>query len=95
MVLNNLDVRIYDNPGIGGIDLKLALQCRIKNVFINTGVYSVQASKPTHGSSGLVTPGNSNAALTLLRNVTVTGYGHRHGDGAVSGAPRKSVAIRL
>lgn len=74
VVLTNLDVRTYDNPGIGGIDLKLAMQCRIENVFVNTGIYNVQASKPAHRTSGLITPANSNAALTLLRNVTVTGY---------------------
>ena len=50
------------------------MQCRLENVFINTGVYSVQASTPTHGTSGLLTPANDNAALTILRNVVVTGY---------------------
>ncbi|HEY3322864.1 MAG TPA: glycosyl hydrolase family 28-related protein [Planctomycetota bacterium] len=74
VVIRNLDVRAYDNPGISGIDLYFAMQCRIENVFINTGVYSVQAAKPTHGTSGLITPTNNNAALTILRNVIVTGY---------------------
>jgi hypothetical protein len=74
VVLRNLDVRTYDNPAIGGIDLGYAVQCRIENVFVNTGVYNVQASKPTHGTKGLITPRNNNAALTILRNVAVTGY---------------------
>lgn len=74
VVVRNLDVRTYDNPGIGGIDLHFALQCRIENVFINTGVYNVQAAQPTHATKGLVTPANNNAALTILKNVTVTGY---------------------
>jgi hypothetical protein len=74
VVLRNLDVRTYDNPGIGGINLHFALQCRIENVFINTGIYNVQAAKPAHGTKGLVTPANNNAALTILKNVTVTGY---------------------
>lgn len=74
VVVRNLDVRTYDNPCIGGINLGHAMQCRIENVFINTGVYSVQASQPTHGAQGLVTPHNNNAALTILRNVAVTGY---------------------
>ena len=74
VVVRNLDVRTYDNPGVGGIDLYSAVQCRIENVFINTGAYSVQAAKPTHGTSGLITPANNNAALTILRNVVVTGY---------------------
>ncbi|MCX7006118.1 MAG: glycosyl hydrolase family 28-related protein [Kiritimatiellaeota bacterium] len=74
VVVRNLDVRTYDNPGIGGLDLHFALQCRIENVFVNTGVYNVQASEPTHATKGLVTPANNNAALTILNNVTVTGY---------------------
>jgi len=74
VVVRNLDVRTSDNPGIGGIDLRWALQCRVENVFINTGVYSVQAAQPTRGGKGLVTPANNNAALTILKNVVVTGY---------------------
>lgn len=74
VVIRNLDVRTYDDPGIGGIDLHYALQCKLENVFVNTGLYNVQASKPTHGTSGLITPACNNAALTVLRNVFVTGY---------------------
>jgi hypothetical protein len=74
VVIKNLDVRTYDDPGIGGIDLRYALQCKIENVFVNTGVYNVQASRPTHGATGLVTPAINNAAWTVLRNVVVTGY---------------------
>ena len=74
VVLRNLDVRTYDNPAIGGIDLNNALQCRLENVFVNTGIYNVQASKPTHGTRGVTTPACNNAALTILRNVVVTGY---------------------
>ena len=72
--LRNLDVRTYDNPGIGGIDLLNTVQCKLENVFVNTDRYNVQASKPTHGTMGLITPARDNAALTILRNVTVTGY---------------------
>lgn len=74
VVIKNLDVRTQDDPGIGGIDLQYALQCRLENVFINTGVYNVRASKPSHGTCGLITPACNNAALTILRNVLVTGY---------------------
>ena len=86
VIIRNLDVRTYNNPQIGGIDLYYALQCRLDNVLINTGVYNVQASEPTHGTKGLVTPANNNAALTILRNVMVTGYytgivAHEHTDG--------------
>lgn len=74
VVIKNLDVRTYDDPGIGGIDLHDALQCKLVNVLVNTGVYNVQASKPTHGTIGVITPACNNAALTVLRNVVVTGY---------------------
>jgi len=72
--LRNLDVRTYDNPGIGGIDLLNAVQCKIENVFVNTDIYNVQASKPTRGTVGISTPACNNGALTILRNVVVTGY---------------------
>ena len=74
VVIKNLDVRTDDDPCIGGVDLQYALQCKLENVFINTGVYNVQASKPTHDTRGLSTPACNNAALTVLRNVVVTGY---------------------
>jgi len=74
VVIKDIEVRTYNNPEIGGIDLQYVQQCRIENVVINTGVYSVQASKPTHGTKGLITPACNNAALTILRNVVVTGY---------------------
>ena len=93
VVLKNLDVRTYDNPGIGGIDLQHALQCKLENVFINTGVYNVRASKPTRQTSGLISPAINNAAWTVLRNVTVTGYHngivvneHTDGDNIVIGS---------
>ena len=74
VVIRNLEVRTYDDPGIGGIDLQCALQCKLENVFVNTGVYNVQASKPSHATSGVVTPAINNAAYSVLRNVIVTGY---------------------
>ena len=93
VVLRNLDVRTYDNPAIGGIDLAYALQCRLDNVFVNTGVYNVQSAQPTHGAKGLVTPACNNAGLTILRNVAVTGYHtgivvneHTDGDNIILGS---------
>ena len=74
VTIRNLDVRTYDNPGISGIDLKHAAQCKLENVFVNTDIYNVQASKPTHGASGVITPACNNGAWTVLRNVVVTGY---------------------
>jgi hypothetical protein len=72
--LRNLDVRTYDNPGIGGIDLLNAVQCKLENVSVNTDVYNVQAYKPTRRTAGISTPACNNGALTILRNVIVTGY---------------------
>jgi hypothetical protein len=43
-------------------------------VFVSTDIYNVQASRPTHGTSGVITPANNNGGLTILRNVGVTGY---------------------
>ncbi|NLF07026.1 MAG: hypothetical protein GX594_03470 [Pirellulaceae bacterium] len=74
LVIKKLDVRTYDDPAIGGIDLRNAAQCKLEDVFVNTDVYCVQASKPTHTTSGLITPACNNAAMTILRNVVVTGY---------------------
>jgi len=74
VVIRNLDIRTYDNPGISGIDLQHAVQCKLESVFVNTDIYNVQASEPTLGTSGIITPANNNGALTLLRNVVVTGY---------------------
>ncbi|MDA3797943.1 MAG: glycosyl hydrolase family 28-related protein [Kiritimatiellae bacterium] len=73
VVIRNMEVRTYDNPAIDGIDLQHVVQCRIENVVVNT-VYCIQTSKPTHGTSGILTPACNNAALTILRNVVVTGY---------------------
>lgn len=74
VVIKDLEVRTCNDPRIGGIDLEWAQQCRLENVFVNSGIYNVQAAKPTHGTKGLVTPAINNGALTVLRNVIVTGY---------------------
>jgi hypothetical protein len=74
VILRDLEVRTTDNPRIDGVDLRLAMQAKLENVFINSGVYNVQASRPTHGTRGLITPACNNAALTILRQVVVTGY---------------------
>jgi hypothetical protein len=74
VVVRNIHVQTYDNPAIGGIDLLAAQQCKLENVVVNTGVYDVQASQPTHGTSGVTTPARGNGAWTVLRNVVVTGF---------------------
>lgn len=74
VVVRDLEVRSYDNPSIDGIDLGWALEQRIENVFVSTGVYTTQAADPTNGASGIVTPFFGNAAFTVIHNVTVSGY---------------------
>jgi hypothetical protein len=58
----------------------------------------VQAAQPTHGTKGLVTPADNSAALTLLRNVAVTGYHtgivvneHTDGDNIILGSNRNGL----
>ena len=74
VVIQNLEVRTCNDPAIDGIDLGHVQQCRIEHVVVNTDTYSVQASRPTHQTAGIITPKCNNAALTILRNVVVTGY---------------------
>jgi hypothetical protein len=45
VVIETLDVRTYDDPAIGGIDLHHAMQCRLENVFINTGGAMIRARR--------------------------------------------------
>ena len=66
----------------------------LQNVFINTAVYAAAIPlPPTHNhSAGVVTPHAGNGAMSLLRNVIVTGYFtgivcNEHTDGdAINGA---------
>ncbi len=65
-----------------------------QNVFVNTAVYAAAIPlPPTHNhSAGVVTPHTGNGAMSLLRNVIVTGYFtgivcNEHTDGdAINGA---------
>ena len=65
-----------------------------QNVFVNTAVYAAAIPlPPTHDhSAGVVTPHCGNGAMSLLRNVIVTGYYtgivcNEHTDGdAINGA---------
>ncbi len=74
VVFRNLTVRTYDNPRCHGINAENACQLVIDNVNIDTGVYSVQASKPTHNTWGLRTPARYNGALIKINNLSVSGY---------------------
>ncbi|MGZ8287252.1 MAG: glycosyl hydrolase family 28-related protein [Allosphingosinicella sp.] len=74
VVLEDLNFRTYDNPRISAVDMGNASQLTAVNLQIDSGIYSVNAARPTHGTSGLVTPRNNNAALTLLRTINISGY---------------------
>ncbi|HEY0131112.1 MAG TPA: glycosyl hydrolase family 28-related protein [Allosphingosinicella sp.] len=74
VVLEDLNFRTYDDPQIGAVDMGNAAQLTAVNLQIDSGIYPVQASRPTHKTAGLVTPRNNNAALTTLRNINIMGY---------------------
>ena len=71
-----------------------------QNIFVNTAVYAAAIPfAPTHDhSAGVVTPHVGNGAMSLLRNVIVTGYFtgivcNEHTDGdAINGTQHQSVA---
>ncbi len=63
-----------DNLRIGVSTWHMPSSASSIDVFINTEVYNVRASEPVHGTAGLITPAANNAAWTVLRNLTVTGY---------------------
>lgn len=72
--LRNLTIRTYNNPFNYAVNAHNAGQLIMENVGIDTGVYNVQASEPTNMSVGILTPTLDNAALTELKNVSVSGY---------------------
>ena len=70
-----------DNTAAFSACLQAMLAAGGGRMFLPAGLYRgriiippFQASKPTHGTAGLITPKCNNAALTILRNVVVTGY---------------------
>lgn len=74
VVLEDLNFRTYDNPRISAVDMGNAAQLTAVNLQIDSGIYPVDASRPTHKTSGLVTPRNDNGALTMLRSINISGY---------------------
>lgn len=74
VILKNLDVRTYNDPSISGIDLRYAPFVNVENVFINTGRYSVVCDSPTHATAGIRMPISNNGAMSVLRNVVISGY---------------------
>jgi hypothetical protein len=74
LYLENLEVRATPNPQVNGVDAGFAEQIFGLNVFINSGIYNVQAILPTHSTTGLITPKLSNGAFNSLRNITISGF---------------------
>jgi len=74
VVLKDLNFRTYDNPRISAVDMGNATQLTAVNLHIDSGIYPVNAARPTHGTSGLVTPRNNNGALTMLSTISISGY---------------------
>lgn len=72
--IKNVEIRTYNNPSIGGVDMGYAAFLKLENVFINTDTLNVVSSLPTHNTSGLITPIVGNGAMSLLDNVTICGY---------------------
>lgn len=72
--LKDLDIRTYDNPQINGVDLNFAQSVNIDNIFVNTGIYGVQASFPSYGKSGIILPKTDNDANITVTKARITGY---------------------
>jgi hypothetical protein len=72
--IKNIEIRTYDNPQINGVDLQWAAFCKLENVFINTGIYNVQAAFPTYSTSALIMPNINNGALSHIDGAAITGF---------------------
>lgn len=100
--LSNLTFRTTDNPQQSAVDARAFVQFIAENLQIDTSVYAVQAAEPTAADVfGLRTPATSNGALTVLRNVAVSGYWggievfeHTYGDYLNLTANRHGLVLR-
>lgn len=74
--LENLTVRLYDNPQASGIDLSYMAACRLNNVNVDTGIAYIEAETLATNSAsyGILTPRNNNGAYTQIDNALVQGY---------------------
>lgn len=74
--LNNIDVRTYNKPKIGGIDAQYAAIAEMENVIVSTDTYSPNAGDPStvRQTSGIILPMINNSAESNLNNVWVSGY---------------------
>jgi hypothetical protein len=74
LCVTKLRIKTYQNPNCHGINASNAIQLKVEDVGIDTGVYNVLCLAPTHGTTGIITPKNNNAALTYLTNPSVQGF---------------------
>lgn len=72
--VHDITFRLYDNPQINMINAIFSQQLIAYDLQLDTGIYGVQASLPTHITYGILTPEAGNAALTYLRNISVSGF---------------------
>jgi len=63
-----------ENPNIDGVNASNLFQLQCENIVIGTQVYNVHSIEPTNVKSGLVTPHNSNCAMTKLDNICIWGF---------------------
>lgn len=74
LVVRDLTIRTYDNPTISGLDARYCQQLTVFNLAVDTGVYPVDASNPTTGVHGVITPRGSNGAINRIQGLNVSGY---------------------
>lgn len=76
LIVEDIGVRSYDNPNIGGIGARYASQFSTRGiVYVDAGVFCVDGSLPTHDVIGIETPEIENGAVTLIGGlVVVTNY---------------------
>lgn len=73
-ILKNCTIRNSEATTSNALNLAHAAQCYVENVQIDNGVYSVQARNPVNLTAGIITPARYNAALTILKNIAISGH---------------------
>lgn len=76
-VFEKLNLRTYDQPVIDCVDAYAASHLIMDHVDVTTGVFSVIAKEPSpalYDANGVRTPKVDNGAITILRNVSASGY---------------------
>jgi hypothetical protein len=74
LVVRDLTFRAPDNPAINGIDAGWSAQFSAYNLHIETGVYNMLATAPSHVTCGIIAPNSGNGGVTRLQNVDIGGF---------------------